>query len=130
MHKRWTGAWSGPALALFAGLGAGLLLALVPAEARDLTKKVGVAEKKRVEVIKKFSPSVVAVMAGGPGGLRGSGSGVLIDEEGYALTNWHVTGDRPFHKCGLPDGKIYDAVLVEIGRASCRERVEGEGARV
>src|SRR5262245_38579804 len=103
MRKRWAGAMGGPALALLAGLGAGLLLALVPAEAQNVTKKVGVAEKKRVEVIKKVTPSVVAVMAQTPAGLAGSGSGVLIDGEGYALTNWHVTGDRPFHKCGLPD---------------------------
>jgi S1-C subfamily serine protease len=52
------------------------------------------------------------------GALTGNGSGVLIDEEGYALTNWHVTSAArsPLLKCGLPDGLIYDAVLVGLDK--------------
>src|SRR4051794_12338448 len=51
-----------------------------------LDDKVRLAEKKRVAVINKVKPSVVAVMARDlRGSLTGNGSGVLIDEDGYAL---------------------------------------------
>src|SRR4051794_27759687 len=100
----------------------GLLLAAVvalaaarPVAAQNLSPKVALAEKKRVEVINKVKPSVVAVILQGG---RNGGSGVLIDEEGYALTNWHVTSGAagPVMKCGLPDGVLYDAVLVGLDR--------------
>ena len=70
------------------------------------------AELKRVEVIERVAPTVVAVFAkGGAGG----GSGVLISQDGFALTNFHVvSGLGPFMKCGLNDGVLYDAVLVGI----------------
>jgi S1-C subfamily serine protease len=90
-------------------------IAASPAGAQTLSPKVALAEKKRVEVINKVRPSVVAVIL--QGGTNG-GSGVLIDEEGYALTNWHVTSGAggPVMKCGLPDGILYDAVLVGLDR--------------
>jgi serine protease Do len=94
-------------------------LALLPAYAQGLPAKVAEIEKKRIDVINKVKPSVVAVMARDlRGNLTGNGSGVLIDEEGYALTNWHVTNAArsPLLKCGLPDGLIYDAVLVGLDR--------------
>ena len=98
-----------------------LLLAVVavvvarPAEAQTLSPRVALAEKKRVDVINKVKPSVVAVILQGG---RNGGSGVLIDEEGFALTNWHVTSgaNGPVMKCGLPDGHLYDAVLVGLDR--------------
>src|SRR5262245_25975879 len=98
------------------------LLALVlatPLFAQELPKPVTVAERKRVEAINKVKPSVVAVMARDlRGNLTGNGSGVLVDDEGYALTNWHVTSAArsPLLKCGLPDGVIYDAVLVGLDK--------------
>jgi S1-C subfamily serine protease len=72
------------------------------------------AEAERIAVIEKVKPSVVAVFdAGGKGG----GSGVLIDEEGYALTNFHVVaGSGPVMKCGLADGVLYDGVLVGLDK--------------
>lgn len=46
---------------------------------------------------------------------QGGGSGVLISADGYAITNYHVTsGCGTFMKCGLSDGKLYDAVIVGI----------------
>ena len=70
------------------------------------------AQQARVEVVQKVATSVVAIFsADGNGG----GSGVLISADGYALSNYHVTsacGD--FMKCGLNDGKLYDAVIVGI----------------
>jgi S1-C subfamily serine protease len=70
------------------------------------------AEAKRVEVVNKVRPSVVAIF---PPGGGGGGSGVIISPDGYALSNFHVT--KPCGtamKCGLDDGKLYDAVIVGI----------------
>ena len=70
------------------------------------------AQQARVEVVKQLATSVVAIFsADGNGG----GSGVIVSPDGYALSNFHVTsacGD--FMKCGLNDGKLYDAVIVGI----------------
>src|SRR5262249_44000785 len=102
----------------FSGLTLLVLLA-GPVPAQTLNPKVALAEKKRVAVINKVKPSVVAVMARDMrGNLTGNGSGVLVDDEGYARTNWHVTSAArsPVMKCGLPDGKVYDAVLVGLDK--------------
>src|SRR5436190_21437469 len=79
--------------------------------APDLARE---AEAKRIAVVAKARPTVVAVFA--PGG-QGGGSGVLIDPEGYALTNFHVVeGSGPVMQCGLPDGILYDGVLVGLDK--------------
>lgn len=70
------------------------------------------AQHRRIDVLKKISPAVVAIF--GNGG-KGGGSGVLISANGYALSNFHVTsGSGTFMKCGLNDGVLYDAVIVGI----------------
>lgn len=78
----------------------------------DVPQAVLQAEAERIAAIEKAKPSVVAVFPpAGPGG----GSGVVISRDGYALTNFHVV--RPcgnWMKCGLPDGKVYDAVVVGL----------------
>jgi serine protease Do len=70
------------------------------------------AETARVEAMKKASLATVAVHSrDGEGG----GSGVCISPDGYVLTNYHVSG--PFGhrmKCGINDGKMYDAVVAGI----------------
>ena len=69
-------------------------------------------ESARVETLRRISPSIVCVMD--PKG-QGGGSGVLISADGYAISNYHVTsGSGTFMKCGLSDGKLYDAVIVGI----------------
>jgi serine protease Do len=69
-------------------------------------------ERQRIDAIELASAATVAVFdAGGQGG----GSGVIISPDGFALTNFHVTAPcGPAMKCGLPDGKLYDAVIVGI----------------
>lgn len=87
---------------------------IVPAfaEVSTVNPAVLAAQKQRIEVIKAVSPSVVAIF-GGDG--EGGGSGVLVTPDGYALTNFHVVaGAGNFMKCGLNDGKLYDAVIVSI----------------
>ncbi len=97
-------------------LGAGILALLLglswalPISAQDYLKSVLKEQEQRVKVVEKVKPAVVAVFSRGG---KGGGSGVLIDPEGYALTNYHVV--RPagtFMSCGLADGVLYDAVLV------------------
>src|SRR6266446_10310158 len=92
---------------------AGVAISL-PSSAQDVNPAVKSAEAQRVAVIEKARPSVVAIF--GPGG-QGGGSGVLIDKDGYALTNFHVVeGAGPVMQCGLPDGVLYDAALVGLDK--------------
>ena len=87
-------------------------LMLVSSVARAIDPAVLAAQNRRIATIRKVAPSVVAIFS--PGG-RGGGSGVLIDPAGYALTNFHVVrGAGIFMKCGLNNGKLYDAVTVGI----------------
>src|SRR5207247_6403001 len=72
------------------------------------------AEADRVAVVAKVAPATVAIFARGG---QGGGTGVLISEDGYALTNFHVVqGSGPLMQCGLPDGVLYDAVLVGLDK--------------
>ncbi len=83
------------------------------AQAQEIDKRVLDAENKRIAAIEKVRMSVLAIFA--PGFTNG-GSGVVISDDGYALTNFHVVMApgtlMTTMKCGLPDGKLYDAVLV------------------
>ena len=73
---------------------------------------VRAGQQRRIETIERIAPTVVCVM---PPGGGGGGSGVLISADGYAISNYHVTsGSGNFMKCGLNDGKVYDAVIVGI----------------
>ena len=90
-------------------LGTPLAVGLARAE---VDPAVLAAEAERVAVIERIAPSVLAVF--GPQG-QGGGSGVVISPDGYALSNFHVTsacGDAM--KCGMADGRMYDAVIVGI----------------
>lgn len=69
-------------------------------------------EQARIAAIERATPASVSVlMAGGAGG----GSAVLISPDGYALTNFHVVSPAgSYMRCSLPDGNVYDAVVVGI----------------
>jgi serine protease Do len=95
-----------------------------PAAAADPVKD---EELDRVKLVQKVRPAVVAVFMkdfqGDPRGrIAGGGSGVIIDPEGYCLTNYHVvagpgmSGVTPTFACGLPNGEMYDAVTVGCDR--------------
>jgi serine protease Do len=91
-----------------------LVWAAFSAKAQDIDNQVLSSEAKRIAVIEKVRPSVVAIFAQGG---QGGGSGVLITKDGYALTNFHVVeGAGPTMLCGLPDGVLYDAVLVGLDK--------------
>lgn len=80
----------------------------------SVDQRVQAAEAQRIAVIEKVKPSVVAIFArGGEGG----GSGVLVTKDGFAFTNYHVVaGAGQIMQCGLPDGVLYDAVLVGLDK--------------
>lgn len=70
------------------------------------------AEAARIAAIEKATASTIAIFANEG---QGGGSGVIISPDGYALSNFHVTSEAGIAmKCGLPDGKLYDAVIVSV----------------
>ena len=71
-------------------------------------------EARRIEMIDRVSPSVVCVF---DATRRGGGSGVLIDEDGYGLTNYHVVAgllDTRKGWGGLGDGVLYELEVLGI----------------
>jgi S1-C subfamily serine protease len=78
----------------------------------EVPPSVAEAEQARIAVVERISRATVAIFA--PNG-QGGGSGVLISADGYALSNFHVTSECGVAmKCGLNDGKLYDAVIVGL----------------
>src|SRR5262245_23554177 len=93
-------------------LAAGLLVAWAHVAWAQVDSEVLEAERARVAVVDRASKTAVTIFA--PGG-QGGGSGVVISPDGYALSNFHVThAAGPAMKCGMADGKLYDAVIVGI----------------
>lgn len=93
-------------------LAAGALGCGLPTTACAVDQAVLDAEARRIEVVEKIRPAVLAVFSRDGGG---GGSGVVISPDGYALSNFHVTkGAGDAMKCGMPDGNCYDAVIVGI----------------
>ena len=81
------------------------LLAEVPQAVLD-------AEQARIAAIQKAVKTAVAVFANEG---NGGGSGVVISPDGYTLTNFHVAQPAgSYMKCGMADGRLYDAVIVGI----------------
>ena len=72
------------------------------------------AQARRIEVIARVTPSVVCIQ---DQRHRSGGSGVLIDAEGYGLTNFHVVAgmlDARRGWGGLSDGKVYELEVLGI----------------
>lgn len=97
---------------LAACLVCGPMIFVATARAEVPLDEVLAAEARRVETIERISRPTLAIFdANGQGG----GSGVLISADGYALTNYHVVAAcGPAMKCGMTDGKLYDAVLAGL----------------
>jgi len=96
------------ALCLLAGCAAGVA---ADGPAAEVAGSVRAAERQRIETMRRAASAAVAIFAGDAGG----GSGVLVSPDGYALTNFHVVQPAgPAMKCGLADGRLYDAVLVGL----------------
>jgi S1-C subfamily serine protease len=64
-----------------------------------------------VAVVERAAPSVVSVEVRG-GRTGGTGSGVLITPDGYAVTNHHVIAAGTDVRVHLPDGRVIAATVV------------------
>ena len=103
-----------PSLGVLAAGVAALMVRPAAEVAAEPAASVKLTEKERVAVVNKVKPAVVSVFAKGQ---TGGGSGVLIDADGYALTNFHVVqGTGPTMVCGLNNGVLYDTVLVGLDK--------------
>lgn len=73
-----------------------------------LLARVRAYEQARIQVIERLMPTVVCMFH--KGSRAGGGSGVIIDPEGYGLTNFHVVagmlGER-VGEGGLADHELY-----------------------
>jgi S1-C subfamily serine protease len=72
------------------------------------------AERARIEMIERAAPAVVCVF---DEVQRGGGSGVLIDPDGYGLTNYHVVAGMLETRRGLgglSDGQLYELEVLGI----------------
>ncbi len=83
-------------------------------------------------VVAKAMPAVVTLTVGG-GGSSGNGSGVILSEDGYVLTNNHVATLEgatldPSIRVTLSDGRIFDATLVGSDPIADLAVVKLEGA--
>jgi S1-C subfamily serine protease len=88
--------------------------AMLASEVRADVDPLAEVERRRIEVIQRVAPSVVCLF---DAQQRGGGSGVLIDVEGYGLTNYHVAAemlDTRRGLGGLSDGKLYDLEILGI----------------
>lgn len=89
-------------------------------------------EMDAVAVVERVAPAVVSVInlqrdgdadaTPAPGGFppdeRGAGTGFIIDEQGYVVTNWHVVDGGVSFRVILADGEERSAALVGSDRIS------------
>lgn len=73
------------------------------------------------------SPSVVHIAVSGAAG-SGAGSGVVLREDGYVLTNAHVVDGASTVDVTLPDGTTHEAEVVGADSASDLAVVHTDGA--
>ncbi len=101
-----TSAWTAVILTL-----GGLLADQVDAQPGGL-ERARQAEQRRIEIIEQVVPATISVFSTDG---QGGGSGVVVTPDGYALTNYHVVDPcGSYMHCSMPDGRLYDAVLVGI----------------
>ncbi len=77
--------------------------------------RVRAYEKARIDVIARAAPAVACLFQ--KGNRAGGGSGVIITEDGYGLTNFHVVAgmlEERIGEAGLPDGKLSEIDVLGI----------------
>ncbi|TDX51561.1 S1C family serine protease [Orenia marismortui] len=92
---------------------------------KDIRNKIIIPQEEAVKrAVKKVGPAVVSIMTRDveivrdffynpvPQERKGLGSGVIIDKEGYILTNHHVIDNADKIKVLLSDGRKFKAKLI------------------
>jgi serine protease Do len=87
------------------------------------------------DVVKKAQPAVVSIQTETtsydiflqPVPREGAGSGVIIDERGYVVTNAHVVAGAKTIKVTLADGRTFDALKVNTDAQADLAVVEIQG---
>lgn len=69
-------------------------------------------------VAKRIAPSVVRVQRPGFRGPEGQGSGVIVDAEGYIVTNFHVVEGAQGLLVELNDQRLADATIIGVDEAT------------
>ncbi len=90
------------------------MLSAMPVSADTALERVVRAETERVELIRRIMPSAVCIY---DLAHRSGGSGVLIDPEGYGVTNYHVVAgmlDSRKGWGGLADGVLYELQVLGV----------------
>jgi len=99
------------------GLGEVFFSAFVSANEPEVSLKVPLEklkeeERAQIQLLERLTPSLVAIY---PRDGSSGGSGVLISDDGFVLTNFHVVQPcGTWMKCGLSDGCVYHAVVVGL----------------
>jgi S1-C subfamily serine protease len=99
---------------IFSVAALGLILPVRSMAGPDFAE-VRTKESARIELVRKLTPSAVCIF--GKESRAGGGSGMVIDAEGYGLTNFHVVAGMMPDRAGdggLFDGKLYDLEVLGI----------------
>ena len=101
----------------FAGGSAAYLLLDRETEPTPTPIEITVTEEElsTIDVVQRVSPAVVTIISTGGEGLlpgKGVGSGVIIDDRGYIVTNEHVVGDYSSFKVVLANDEEREGTLI------------------
>lgn len=95
----------------------GMMVAAMPGGppvSSEAIDRARAAETSRIEVVARAAPAVVSLF---DEAQSGGGSGVIVDADGYGLTNYHVVMgmmQTRRGKGGLNDGRLYDLQVLGI----------------
>lgn len=73
------------------------------------------SEEGIAKVASEVSPSVVSIRTDNPtrrGIVQGAGTGIIVSQDGYIMTNKHVVNDASSATVTTADGEIYDKVKI------------------
>ena len=87
------------------------------ADVRDLTR-VRAYERARVDLIEQIRPATACIFP--EDSRQGGGSGVVIDDDGYGLTNFHVVAgmmEKRKGQAGFDDQRLYDIEVLGVDPA-------------